>query len=99
MKKNGMFEVLRGISYLTQVGLSLATPIILCLLAAHWLQARFGMGSWLMLAGLLIGLVSGLMNLWSFFKMVEKKALRSSDDERGTQPKDRRDKNERQSGS
>ena len=98
-KKNGMFEVLRGISYLTQVGLSLATPIVLCLLGAYWLQERFDTGSWMMLAGLVIGLISGLINLWNFFKFVEKKALRSTDNEAGTQPDDRREKNDRQSGS
>ena len=72
--KNGMLEIMRGLSYLTQVGLSVAAPIILCLLAARWLQNRFGWGSWVLITALLFGLISGLVSLWKFLMLVQKKA-------------------------
>lgn len=69
-----MLEIMRGLSYLTQVGLSVASPMILCLLAARWLQSRFGWGGWVMIAALLFGLASGLVSLWKFLTLVQKKA-------------------------
>lgn len=89
-KKNGMLDIMRGVSYLTQVGLSVATPIILCLLAAQWLQTRFGLGSWVSVAGLLIGLTSGLLSLFKFLLYIQKKSSHGSLDKQSETPRDGR---------
>ena len=48
MKKKGWFSVLQNLSWLTQLGLSLAAPPVLCLLGAAVLMALlvwyFGLG-------------------------------------------------------
>ena len=41
MKKKGWFSVLQNLSWLTQLGLSLAAPPVLCLLGAGWLACTF----------------------------------------------------------
>jgi len=38
VKKKGWFSVLQNLSWLTQLGLSLAAPPVLCLLGAGWLS-------------------------------------------------------------
>lgn len=89
-KKSEMLEALRGLSYLTQVGLSVATPIVLCLLAARWLQSRFEWGGWVLFVGLLIGLTSGLMSLWKFLRLVERKSARGTKNQAVENPDDGR---------
>ena len=89
-KKSNLLEALRGLSYLTQVGLSVATPIVLCLLAARWLQSRFAWGSWVLFAGLLIGLTSGLVSLWKFLRLVERKSARGAKSQADEKPDDGR---------
>lgn len=81
-KQSTMFQVLSGLSYLTQVGLSVATPLVLCLLGAWWLYNRLGAGLWVFPAGLLLGLVSGIISLWNFLRYVNKK----THDDRGKHP-------------
>ena len=54
---------LRNIVWLTQLGLSVASPLVLGILGALWLRDRFALGGWVMLAGILLGVggaVSGL---------------------------------------
>ena len=41
MKKKGWFSVLQNLSWLTQLGLSLAAPPVLCLLGAAWSYVRY----------------------------------------------------------
>lgn len=89
-KKNSMLDIMRGVSYLPQLGLSVATPIILCLLAAQWLQARFGWGSWVSVVGLLIGLTSGLLSLLKFLLYIQKKSSHGAVDKQSETPKDGR---------
>ena len=56
MKKKGWFSVLQNLSWLTQLGLSLAAPPVLCLLGAGWLARRFSLGPWVYFAAIVLGL-------------------------------------------
>ena len=75
-KPSRWMETMRGLTYLTQVGLSVATPIILCLLGGLWLRQKLGLAPWTLLIALLAGLVSGLMSLWKFLQYVARKSRR-----------------------
>ena len=55
MKKKGWFSVLQNLSWLTQLGLSLAAPPVLCLLGAGWLARRFSLGPWVYFAAIVLG--------------------------------------------
>lgn len=77
MKRSGWLSVLQGASYLTQLGLSIAVPIILPLLGAGWLVRRFGLGSWIYLLALVLGLGTAACTFWEFVKMVQRKAKQS----------------------
>ena len=83
-KPNRWMETMRGLSYLTQVGLSVAAPIILCLLGGLWLRKKLGLPPWVLLIAMLVGLISGLMSLWKFLQFVAQKAKNGS-----TQNRDR----------
>lgn len=39
-------------------GLSVVTPLIVCILFAVWLRSRFGVGEWVMITAVIVGLIS-----------------------------------------
>ena len=44
--------------WLTQLGLSVALPLVGCILVAVWLRNRFDWGTWVIWVGVILGLIS-----------------------------------------
>ena len=65
MKKT---DILRALSYLTQLGLSVALPPVLCIFFGLWLQKKFALGEWVVPVSLLVGLISGACSFASFIR-------------------------------
>ena len=53
-------DIIKNVSMLTQFGLSLLTPLLLCLGICWWLSNRFDLGGWIYLPGFFF---SGLENV------------------------------------
>ena len=45
-------RTVRELVWLTQLGLSIVCPLLLCLLGAVWLRDRFGFGNWVIFLGI-----------------------------------------------
>ena len=73
MKTQGWFSVLQNLSWLTQLGLSLAAPPVLCLLGAGWLARRFSLGPWVYFAAIVLGLGAAACTFAEFVKMFRRK--------------------------
>ncbi|MDO4647486.1 MAG: AtpZ/AtpI family protein [Eubacteriales bacterium] len=62
LKKKGattvkqMTEILKQLTMLTQFGLSLITPTLMCLGICWWLCSRFQIGAWIYIPGFFFGL-------------------------------------------
>lgn len=78
MKKNGWFSVLQNLSWLTQLGLSLATPPVLCLLAAGWLERRFALGPWVYAAAIVLGVGAAACTFVKFAQMLMRRSGKNS---------------------
>ena len=50
-------EVMQNLAMVTQLGISMLAPIILCVFAGHWLDEHFGFHSVIVL--LLFGIAAG----------------------------------------
>lgn len=61
-------EVLRALSMITGFGISMVTPVLLCVFAAKFLQKKFGLPDWIMPAAVLLGAAS---SFWSMIKMIK----------------------------
>ena len=61
-------ELLRLLSLLTQLGLSVIVPLLLCLFGALYLQNRFGLGGWIVAVGVLLGLGGAAASLRSVLR-------------------------------
>ncbi len=49
--------------WITQLGLSVAVPLVGFLWLAVWLRDRFSLGSWVLVAGILLGVLSAIEGL------------------------------------
>ena len=67
--KNDLLSSLRLIGYLTQFGLSVILPPLLLVFLGWWLSDRYGIGVWLIVVLLLLGLVSSGCSIYRFFKI------------------------------
>ena len=46
------------------IGFEMAIPVALLGLVGHWIDRRWGTEPWLLLVGLLLGMVVGFYSLW-----------------------------------
>ena len=59
-----------NLTMLTQFGLSLVTPLFLCLALCWWLCDRFSVGTWIYLIGFFFGIGGGAVTAWKFGQSV-----------------------------
>lgn len=76
-------ELLRGLSSLTQLGMSIAVPPILCILFGLWLQKKFALGDWLIPVCLVVGLISSGCSFATFLRTARYKAKKEDQHETG----------------
>lgn len=67
-QSSGWFQVVKAAMTYTQLGLSVAAPLILSVLFAHWLQRKLDLGSWVSLLGLLVGLAAMILTLLRYIR-------------------------------
>lgn len=60
------------VAYITQVGLQLVIPILLCLIVSVFLRDKFSLGNWVVVVGILLGIGAAYTNLIKFVKYVTK---------------------------
>lgn len=79
MKKG--FGFLKNIVWLTQLGLSVAAPIVLGVLGSVWLRDRFGLGGWVVVVGTVLGVGAAFVSLWRDLREMDRQAR---EDDRGS---------------
>lgn len=57
--------------WLTQLGLSVALPLVGFTLIGVWIHSSFGLGRWVILCGLALGLISAASSLKTSLKAME----------------------------
>lgn len=71
-----MFKALRYLAWMTQLGLSIAMPLVLCIVGSCWLQDRFDLGKWVVAVGVFLGIGGAASSLWSIFKQMQREGDR-----------------------
>lgn len=67
MKKRN--EIVRSLAMVTQLGVSMLAPVVLCAFVGSWLDERYG---WSVTAILLIlGILAGARNTWILLKQIQ----------------------------
>ena len=57
--------------WLTQLGLGIAVPMGGCIWGAIWLRDRYGLGSWVIVCGCILGLFFTVNSMLGSFRMLE----------------------------
>ena len=71
---------LKDLVWITQLGLSVATPLALFILAAVWLRNRFNLGGWIIILGAVFGLYSAFSSVRSFARLYREKKPKKGDE-------------------
>ena len=64
--------ILRNLSLLSQMGISLAAPLLLCLFLCSWLNSRFMIGGWIYIPGFIMGLGGSFMTAYKLYLAIMK---------------------------
>ncbi len=80
--KDERYKSLKALAWVTQFGLSMVSPLILCIIAAKWLSEHFGWGSRVMVVAILLGVGSSCMTFVSYMKTVKKENGGGHDDKK-----------------
>ncbi|MBQ6867221.1 MAG: AtpZ/AtpI family protein [Clostridia bacterium] len=65
-----------------QLGISVAAPLAGFVLIAIWLQNRFGLGRWVVIAAVILGIISAVDGLKSSLKTLEKLSRKDKEEEK-----------------
>ena len=65
--KDGV-KVWRYVSLISQVSISMLTPVFMMIFLCIWLKNKFGLGDWVIIVGLLLGIGSGFTSVWKQLK-------------------------------
>ena len=68
MKKDKHGEIIRSLAMVTQLGLSVLAPVVLCVVLGLFLDRQFGLST--VLWFLLLGILAGGRNAWKLAKQV-----------------------------
>lgn len=74
-------DIFKQLAMLSQVGLSLITPLLLCLAGSWWLSARIGLGGWIYIPGFFFGMGGSAMVAYKLYlaTMKEEKKKKKKD--------------------
>ena len=70
----------RYLSLVSQLAISMVTPVLMMIFLCTWLKNKFGFGDWIVIAGLLLGIGSGLSTVWTYLKRSIKDAEKQQQD-------------------
>lgn len=71
--KNSLGKNLKYLAFVTQIGITMLTPVALCMAAAIYLTRTFGIGQWLIILGILLGIFAGMLNVYKLIMSALKK--------------------------
>ena len=61
-------KIWRSVSLISQVSISMLTPVFMMIFRCIWLKNKFGFGDWIIIVGLLLGIGSGFSSVWKQLK-------------------------------
>lgn len=68
------YGILKSIVWLSQLGLSIAMPLLVGVLGSVWLRNRFGLGGWVVALGTVLGVGASFISLWQNLKAMDRQA-------------------------
>jgi len=67
-------KALSNLVWLSQLGVSIIAPPVLCIWGASWLVVRFDLGAWVMVLSIILGIGASVSSAMAFYKIAIRKA-------------------------
>lgn len=65
---------LKYLVFISQVAVTMLTPLALCMFAAIWIRKRYIIGQWIVIVAILVGLAAGMLNVYKLMmSLIDKK--------------------------
>jgi hypothetical protein len=74
------FSTFKNLVWITQLGLSIASPLVVCVVGSVWLSNHFGIGKWLIVVGVIAGIGGAVSALVSSMKSISRSAKTDDED-------------------
>ena len=68
--KKSYSDIIKALSYLTQVGLTAIIPIFIWIYLAEFVREKLSLGSYVLIIGILFGIASAYVSLYKLFKQM-----------------------------
>lgn len=78
---NNKYAYMRALAHLTQFGLSMVSPVLLCTLLSLWLKDTFNTGNWVVIVAIILGVCASGLNMMKFIKVVKNEMRGKEHDE------------------
>ena len=72
-KTTDLSKLLTQFAMVGQLGLSLVTPLLICIFACYMLTTKLGVGGWVYIVGFFFGLGGSMMTAYKVYLEVDKK--------------------------
>lgn len=69
--KKSYSDIIKALSYLTQVGLTAIIPIFIWIYLAEFIREKLSLGSYVLIIGILLGIASAYVSLYKLFKQMQ----------------------------
>lgn len=73
-------SILRNVTMIGQLGLSLIMPVLLCMFGCYFLTVRLQIGSWIYIPGLVLGIGASATTAWKTYRMIISREKKKEDD-------------------
>lgn len=70
MSDKDKYRHLRAASHITQFGLDMVTPVVLCTIIAVWIKNTFNAGSLTVIVGIIVGVACMVLNLLKYINKI-----------------------------
>lgn len=65
-----VIKIAKMVALFGQLGFTIVTPPVVMALLGYWLQERFSLGGWVMLAAILLGLAASASGVYRYYRRV-----------------------------
>lgn len=72
----------KNLALLTQLGLSLIAPPVVCMLVCWWIISKTGAGSWVYIIGIVLGIGASFMTAYNFYRSFNRKHEKEMEDKK-----------------
>ncbi len=72
MSEDNKYRHMRALAHITQFGLDMVAPIVLCTIIAVSIKNAFDIGNWIVIVAIILGVAASGLNMMKFIKTVNK---------------------------